>query len=423
MMAKLAVEFEDFDIDDAESQISFAVENLGNSNKAKVKQALDVLLYCLRGNYSVDPVRDNWRTISSACYRVLKGQKDELCEKSCYILGILCYYVEEEGFYTELVETLENHLREEQSHHKTVGKFDAWSHMGCIVIGIACCIFDEDTISERISFLWTTAISASNRHSGIKAAACINSVTLAATGLNNRQAKKLLNQPKFLEQCVKFLSDEYAAVNTECGILLAVLLTKARKTVADAEDEVVSFEEVMGEEQVDVGEVDFDDLPRTSKIQKILQISASQNEKSRSKADNVEVKKTIRRINTVFEEGEYDNIPDINFSPNLKRCEMLKLRSWEDECFYNCMKMFFKGGTQHHLRFNEIVRDFYSLGEPRIADSISDDEDECGSGRPLTKQQMKERKLEAHHDNKTNIKNDRKNQRGKKHDQMSYYDE
>ena len=129
---------------------------------------------------------------------------------------------------------------------------------------------------------------------------------VAAIGFTNRQAKKLLNQPKFLEQCVKFLSDEYAAVNTECGILLAVLLTKARKTVADAvEDEVVSFEEVMGEDQVDVGKVDFDDLPRTSKIQKILQISASQNEKSRNKADNVEVKKTIRRINTVFEEGEY----------------------------------------------------------------------------------------------------------------------
>lgn len=314
MMAKLAVEFEDFDIDDVESQIQFAVENLGNSNKTKVKQALDVLLYCLRGNYSVDAVRDNWRTISSACYRVLKGQKDELCEKSCYILGILCYYVEDEAFYTELVETLEGYLREEQSHHKTVGKFDAWSHMGCIVVGIACCIFDEDTISERINFLWTTAISASNRHSGIKAAACINSVTLAAIGFTNRQAKKLLNQPKFLEQCVKFLSDEYAAVNTECGILLAVLLTKARKTVADAvEDEVVSFEEVMGEDQVDVGKVDFDDLPRTSKIQKILQISASQNEKSRNKADNVEVKKTIRRINTVFEEGEYSAL-EFNFA-------------------------------------------------------------------------------------------------------------
>lgn len=87
------------------------------------------------------------------------------------------------------------------------------------------------------------------------------------------------------------------------------------------------------------------------------------------------------------------------------------------------MKMFFKGGTQHHLRFNEIVRDFYSLGEPRIADSISDDEEEFGSGRPLTKQQIKERELEAHHDRQTNIKKDRKNQRGKKHDQMSYYDE
>jgi len=420
MMAKLAVEFDDFDMDDVESQISFAVENLGNSNKTKVKQALDVLLYCLRGNYSVDAVRDNWRTISTACYRVLKGQKDELCEKSCYILGILCYYVEEEGFYTELVETLEGYSREDDANHKTVGKFDAWSHMACIAIGIACCIFDEDTISERISFLWTTAISASNRHSGTKAAACINSVTLAATGLTNRQAKKLLNQPKFLEQCVKFLSDENAGVITECGILLAVLLTKARQTIADAEDEVVSFEEVMGEEQVDMSKVDFDDLPNTSKIQKILQISAGQNEKARSKDDNVRVKKMIRRINTVFEEGEYDNIPDINFSQNSKRCEMLKLRSWEDECFYNCLTMFFKGGTQHHLRFNEIVRAYYDLGEPRIADSISDDEDEeYGSGRPLTKQQMKERKLEAHHDHKTNIKTDRKNQRGKKHDMMN----
>ena len=133
MMAKLAAEFEDFDIEDVKSQIQFAVDLLGNSNKSKNKQGLDVLLYCLRGNYSVYSVRENWQTISSACYRVLRGQKDDLCEKACYILGIVCFYLEEEdgmAFYKELVDVLEGCCREEQSHHKSIGKFDKWSHIG-----------------------------------------------------------------------------------------------------------------------------------------------------------------------------------------------------------------------------------------------------------------------------------------------------
>ena len=130
MMAKLAAEIEEFDLEDIESQIHYGIEMLGNGNKNKNKQGLDVLLFCLRNNYSVDTVRKNWQTITSACYRILKGQKDELCEKACYILGICCFYLDGDdggAFYSELVDVLESFCREEQSHHKTVGKFDKWN--------------------------------------------------------------------------------------------------------------------------------------------------------------------------------------------------------------------------------------------------------------------------------------------------------
>merc|ERR1711879_395956 len=103
-----------------------------------------------------------------------------------------------------------------------------------------------------------------------------------------------------------------------------------------------------------------------------VQISSTQNEKSRNSEDNKDVKKTLRRGNEAVIYDEYDPIPDINISPNPKRSEMLKLQNWEDECFYNCVKYFFKGGTQHQLRFNELIRDICKLGEPRSY--IDDDE-------------------------------------------------
>jgi hypothetical protein len=128
------------------------------------------------------------------------------------------------------------------------------------------------------------------------------------------------------------------------------------------------------------------------------------------------LKKQVRRINTTIEEDEYDPMPAINIG--LRRAEMLKIDSWQEENFYNCITFFFKGGAQHHLRLNECMREEFGMGEPRVTafgQSLSSDEDEYDdSGRPMTKKELKDRVLKQHQANKRDKGNSRAKGRANK---------